>query len=318
MVNPLISILIPAYNVEKYIVECLDSVVNQSYRNLQIVIVDDGSTDGTGEICDKYAESDSRIEVYHIQNGGVANARNILLSKIKGAYFLFVDSDDKINHKTIEFLVEKTRGGLMDMVTYEMYKPPYTPQFEEISEKEYTRQEIIKEFIKHTRINGSLCIKLIKTSVIKFSRFRGDISYGEDALFCWELLQNINRISVTDAPLYFYRMSPISLSHRKWTPEGKGSGDKVWKEITKDVEKKYPQFRGIVYSRTALNTMWSLLFASRSNYPKDDHIKERQRFINSHVFDLIKLPLAGFKQLMATIVVGRWYGGAKIINKLLG
>ena len=92
-----ISIIIPVYNVENYIDECLKSVVNQTYKNIQIIIVNDGSTDNSGIICDQWAEVDSRISVYHKKNGGLSSARNVGLAEVSGGYIVFVDSDDVLD-----------------------------------------------------------------------------------------------------------------------------------------------------------------------------------------------------------------------------
>ncbi len=317
MNQPLISVLIPAYNVEKYLPQCLDSIINQTYTNLQIVIVDDGSKDGTGEICDTYAEKDSRIEIYHIPNGGVANARNFLLSKIKGDYFLFVDADDWILPDTIQFLYGKINHYEAEIATCEMFKDSNFDGKVNFNEEVLDKDSFVKEFLKHNKVNGSLCNKLVKASLVKDNRFVKNISYGEDALFCWGLVRDLNGVVLTDAPKYFYRMNGTSLSHQKWTPEGKGSGKKVWDAIREDVKINYPQFLSILNSRTALECMWALIFASGSDYPQDSHIRERQKFINQHIFDLTKYRLGGFKQYLAALFVGRSYRAGKLINKLL-
>ena len=92
----LISVIVPVYNAEKYLRECLDSIVNQTYKNIEIILVDDGSTDGSGAICDEYADKDVRIKVYHIPNGGASNDRNLGIDNADGEYLMFVDSDDII------------------------------------------------------------------------------------------------------------------------------------------------------------------------------------------------------------------------------
>lgn len=319
MDKPFVSILIPAYNVEKYLRECLDSVINQTYRNLQIVIVDDGSKDSTGEICNEYASKDNRIEVYHISNGGVANARNVLLSKIKGDYFLFVDSDDWIEADTVDVLVHKMLTHDVDLVGFKSVKSDYYSNACKVAEVEdfYVKDKFIEEFIKHNKINGALWNKFFKYSLVKGNRFRKEISYGEDALFCWQLIQDINKVLITNIPKYHHRLHDASISKRKWTPEGNGSGKIVWDTIREDVIKMYPKYIGLVNARCALMYMWDLLFATRSNYPKDTHIKERQRFINSHIIDLTRFQLAGIKQYLTALFLGRWYGLGKIITRFM-
>lgn len=326
MDNPLVSILIPAYNVEKYISQCLDSVVNQTYRNLQIVIVDDGSKDSTAKICDEYASKDNRIEVYHIPNGGVANARNVLLSKIKGDYFLFVDSDDWIEVDTVEFLIDKAVGQKADIVIcgYTVVHDDFITSgsintFYNYNEELYDKESLVLEFIKHNKIKGALWNKLIRSSLIGDNIVRTEISYGEDALLFWKFISNVNKVIYTDNPKYFYRMNnALSITRQEWTPEGKGSGKIVWDTIREDVIREYPQYTSLVNAKCAIMDMWSLLCASRANYPRDMHIKECQKFINTHVGDLSRNRwLSGTKQYLTALLLGRWYGAGKIINKFM-
>ena len=107
MNNPLVSVIVPVYNVAPYLEQCLDSIVNQRYRNLEIILVDDGSTDESGAICDRYAEQDGRIQVVHKENGGQSSARNVALDMMTGEWVLFVDSDDWIELNTLELLFEQ-------------------------------------------------------------------------------------------------------------------------------------------------------------------------------------------------------------------
>lgn len=103
--NILVSVVLPIYNVEKYLPKCLDTIINQSYRRIEILLVDDGATDSSGDICEQYAKKDNRIRVFHKKNGGLSDARNYALDYIKGEYIAFVDSDDYVNEKYIEVLL---------------------------------------------------------------------------------------------------------------------------------------------------------------------------------------------------------------------
>ena len=127
----LISVLVPVYNVEKYLVECLDSILNQTYGNLEVLIVDDGSTDDTGSICDEYAKMDKRIRVIHKRNEGQAIARNMLIEKAKGEYYVFVDSDDIVTPtyvETLHTLIIKYNCKIAVSVleTFKDGSPPYS------------------------------------------------------------------------------------------------------------------------------------------------------------------------------------------------
>lgn len=322
MNNPLVSILLPVYNTSAYLRQCLDSVLAQTYTNLQVVLVDDGSKDNSLEICQQYATKDSRIEVYHQENQGVATARNVLLSKIKGDYFLFVDSDDWIEPLMVEYLLSRALAYKADMVTCGMVKNDAEPSTT-AHEKSCTQDEVIKEFLRHVNFNGSLCNKFTNVTLLHNEpRFHRGISYGEDALFCWELLKEAKGgIVVTDKQLYHYRMNAASLSHLNWTPEKKGSGSITWRLISEDACKLYPQYADIVNARYAIEDMWGLYYASLANYSYDEEIAKRQKHVRES-FGLIKH--SGFvskNKLFFAWITCRWYGFGwvlRFIRKLKG
>lgn len=113
--QPLVSIIIPVYNTETYLRACLDSVVNQSYKNLEIILINDGSTDSSKQICDEYARNDARITVFHIENSGPSVARNLGLDTAKGEYFAFIDSDDMYHYQFIEILMSGFTDNTIDV-----------------------------------------------------------------------------------------------------------------------------------------------------------------------------------------------------------
>ena len=114
--TPLVSIVIPVYNVSRYLAQCLESVIHQSYHNIEIIIIDDGSTDGSGSLCDSFARSDDRIRVFHTENRGLASARNLGMEKCTGSYLMFIDSDDWIELHTVETLLNFAQKYNADIV----------------------------------------------------------------------------------------------------------------------------------------------------------------------------------------------------------
>lgn len=154
--NPLVSILSPCYKVEKYLPKCLDTIIGQTYSNLQIVLIDDGSKDGTWDIMQKYAAKDSRIEIYHQENQGVAATRNNLLDKVKGDFVLFVDSDDWMELTMVESLLAIHKQSDADIVVCDMVKNDNTPNLSDRSYTSYNQKQIVKAFLEHTWLNGSL------------------------------------------------------------------------------------------------------------------------------------------------------------------
>lgn len=308
MINPpLVTVLSPCYNVEKFLPQCLASLISQTYGNLQIVLMDDGSKDGTWNIMQKYANKDSRIEIYHQENQGVAITRNNLLDKVKGDLVLFVDSDDWVELTMVEALVQIQQQSGADMVVCGMVKNDQTPNLHDRSYTPYNQDQIVKAFLEHTWLNGSLCNKLVKTSLLHNERFRSGISYGEDALFCWHLLQHVKSVAVCKLQLYHYRMNETSLSHQKWTPEKKGSGTIVWRTITSETQKWYPHYVDTARSRWAIEDFWGLYYASLSCYPYDKHIKERQINIKRNLRLMVKSNLVSKNKLFTALVLAFCY-----------
>lgn len=317
MNNPLVSILLPVYNTSAYLHQCLDSVLAQTYTNLQVVIVDDGSKDNSLEICQQYAAKDSRIEVYHQENQGVATTRNVLLSKIKGDYFLFVDSDDWIELDMVQYLVTQSIQEGADMVTCGMVKNDDTPSVS-FNVDRWTQEYAVKEFLRHVSFNGSLCNKLISVSLLcNKPQFNPQISYGEDALVCWELIKEAKKgIVVTNRQLYHYRMNGASLSHANWTPEKKGSGSKVWELISNDANKLYPQYADVVNARYAIEDMWGLYYASLANYPHDEEITKRQKHVRESFNFIKRSGLVSKNKLFFGWICSRWYGFGWILRMI--
>ena len=133
--NPLVSVIIPVYNVEKYLKQCVDSVIGQTYRDLEIILVDDGSTDHSGDMCDKYAEKDYRVKVIHKENGGASSARNIGIAVVSGEYVYMPDSDDYIDTYCIEKLLNCAMENNADLVFFNAYS--FTDGSNELSKRNY-------------------------------------------------------------------------------------------------------------------------------------------------------------------------------------
>lgn len=221
MNNNLISVIIPVYNVKDYLNDCLESIINQSYKELEIIIIDDGSNDGSELICDTYKEKDSRIRVYHIENSGVSNARNIGLDVASGSYVTFVDSDDLIDERAIEILVNYIDKYNSDCVICGCNVFEYTKLIDKnrvfLSYKELVyRQEKILDalFYMEHPFKGieltSVWGKLYKMEHIKNIRFDKRMTIGEDFLFNYYALNTVNNAVIIEAPLYNYRFRPSS------------------------------------------------------------------------------------------------------------
>jgi len=211
MSEPLVSVVLPIYKVEAFLKECVNSVINQTYKNLEIFLVDDGSPDSCPELCDSYAETDSRIKVIHKINGGLSDARNAAIDVCTGEYITFVDSDDVIHPSMIEALMK-----------------PVIEQQVEISAGSYsnfTDNYIINDLIEASQImtfeqltEKPLYItawgKIYKTCLFENIRYpKGKLH--EDEFTTWKLLDKAEKIAYTPAPLYFYRQREGSIIAQK-------------------------------------------------------------------------------------------------------
>lgn len=303
--KPLVSILVPCYCVEEYLPQCVESIIVQTYKNLQIVLIDDGSKDNTWSILKYYASSDSRIEVYHQENQGVAATRNNLLDKIKGDYFLFVDSDDWIEPEMVEFLVKKSDESKADVVSCSTVIND-KPQTSEYIEHLYANEDAIREFLCHTKVRGQLWNKLIKKEFLSGLQFDTSVSYGEDALMCWSIIKRLDSFLYTDRKLYHYRMVDSSLSHEVFGDK-KLSGHWVWEKICEDVELFYPQFLYIAQARHCIEDTLLLRDAAHCGYKDLKNVRMLQHTVRQYWCCLNKVNITSLKMKIYTFLACRSY-----------
>ncbi|MBQ8658079.1 MAG: glycosyltransferase [Clostridia bacterium] len=219
----LISVIIPVHNVEKYLFECVDSVLKQTYQNLEILLIDDGSTDGSGNLCDEYAEKDSRIKVVHKENGGVSSARNVGLDLAKGEYITFIDSDDYVSGNYVQALYENLKENGSDLA-FCKYAHKYENDMQ--NSKEHFPSKIIVDtssvdFIKFfsrfislkNNIMGACWRILFSREILRGLSFNTQIRIAEDLLFVLQVIKKAKTLSFINKELYFYRINKKSAVH---------------------------------------------------------------------------------------------------------
>ncbi len=312
-----VSILIPCYNVDRFLQKCVGSITSQTYGNLQIVIIDDGSTDNTWPIMQTLASSDSRIEIYRQDNHGVAYTRNKLLSLVGGEYVLFVDSDDWLESDMVEFLLNSVVSHKADVAICGIVKndTPVRPDYEE---RIMDMAETVKKFLFHKELKGSLCNKLIKTSLLHNLSFDPSIGYGEDALFCWQVFQRVNKVVLTDKELYHYRMNQTSISHNSFGKQ-KLSGHITWQIINEESSKWWPQYLEIAQARWGLEDMYLIRQAGQSYYTNLNDIRPLQKNVRRFIPQMKSIGLLSGKEVFNASMMSRWYGYAILyhwLNKL--
>lgn len=202
--TPKISIIVPVYKAEKYIRRCLDSILYQTYEDFEVILVDDGSPDKSGEICDEYAQKEKRIRVIHKVNGGVASARQCGIDNVRGVYTMHIDPDDWIEHNTLERMYSKIIETDSDLLIADYY---INSKDKEIYEKETISNLNNEAILKGILYGNNCCLwnKLIKTDIYKKNKinFIKDIDYGEDFLFLIQVLQT-KRLKITYLQEAFY------------------------------------------------------------------------------------------------------------------
>ena len=292
----LISVIVPVYNVEAYLQECLDSILGNTYRNLEIILVDDGSPDNCGRICDEYAEKDGRIRVIHQKNKGLVGARNAGLAAAAGEYVSFIDSDDAVSPFFYEYMMKAMTMEQADCVacearnrkealcseadsTFSLYT---TAQYEQMLAV-ITNAPAIRQI---TWTGCNVWNKLYKTSCIK-SPFNPECLMCEDLRFNYDNLKNCKTLSVLSLPLYFYRVNPDGImgTYRKRSshPEYGICHARLWAELAAgsyadQALQTYLQGRALYMAHGALLRIW----ASGKRKEHQDYTKTVRRMAKQY------------------------------------
>ena len=221
MENKKVSIIVPVYNVELYIESCLDSLLNQTYSDYEIILINDGSTDGSIEICNKY--NDKKIKKINQTNKGVSIARNVGISYATGQYIMFVDADDMVSKNYIENLVASMEKYNTDMVickyTKEEDKLVNNESSQNVEGKIINANIVLESMIENNLKEGYLWNKIFKKSIINENdlKFKDGVTVWEDLYFVMEYLSKADKICTINETLYYYRTREGSAVNRKET-----------------------------------------------------------------------------------------------------
>uniref|UniRef100_UPI004055FB40 glycosyltransferase family 2 protein n=1 Tax=Alistipes sp. TaxID=1872444 RepID=UPI004055FB40 len=212
---PKVSISVPVYNMERHICQCLDSLINQTLKDIEIIIVDDGSSDGSPLICDSYANKDNRIKVIHKHNGGSASARQCGLEYCTGEYYTVCDSDDWLDWDFCEIMYKKAIEYDADVVLSQYYANYPDGKSVKCGSYEYSTQEQYICDVMSRKIDPMTCSKLIRAKLFRDYdiSYKEGINLGEDALILYKLLKHPLHIVSVDRAFYHYRRDMTSLSY---------------------------------------------------------------------------------------------------------
>lgn len=306
-----ISVVVPVYNTEEYLPRCLDSILSQTYKDLEIILVNDGSTDSSGEICNLYSQQDDRIKVIHKENGGLSSARNIAIEISRGNYIVFVDSDDWIVEDIYEHCVDVAETMKCDVVDFQCVftngeiintNSIITNKIELVEGKEILRDYLLRGQTEKSPFSS--CRKLYKRELFATVRFpEGKIN--EDIATNYKVLMNCNRIAHTSKIGYFYFQDS-----RSTTRNGLKKRDFDLLDACKELKKlsqneEYQDIKYLVnvkYVRSYFSLLAKVAFYGISDCTlnRKEVIRSLSRKIRGNYFLLMRSPMPFNRKIMVT------------------
>lgn len=284
---PRISIIVPVYKVEKYLDRCVNSLLAQTFEDFEIILVDDGSPDNCGKMCDDWALKDSRIRVIHKENGGLSSARNAGLKEVVGEFIYFMDSDDWVEPQMLEHLLnllEKYPEAQMAQCRYTMDKEEnyVTKQPKEVIEI-YDSKRMWEYFfrIRGEASNNSVCFKLYHADFLKGFAFVETLN--EDVEASYEFFHRANKMVLTNLCLCHYFVNPSGITQSKFSKRDLQYLD-VWSRVVKRTEVEHPEYLKYakIYQKRANFTMLSKMVIKGYD-KKDEFLSQTYRNLKSQV-----------------------------------
>jgi glycosyltransferase involved in cell wall biosynthesis len=262
MVNKLVSIIIPVYNSKKYILKCLNSVINQTYKNIEVILIDDGSTDETVKIIENAYKYDNRVKIYNQKNSGPSSARNNGISKAKGEYIFFIDSDDYIDKYVIENLISHYKEDYLNGVNYKIIN---NEKIKKIVRDDCIIDQMYEKIVDGS-IGGFIWGYIFEREKIKSIKFDSEINYMEDMIFLLEYCKQVNGVHYNKNSFYNYLLNEASISH---------SSDNILKNI-----------KAINY---VIKKIKSYFFYNKLEISNSNLIKIKIRLIDSEIGKITKV-----------------------------
>jgi glycosyltransferase involved in cell wall biosynthesis len=274
MVNPLVSVIVPVYKVEPYLRKCVDSIIAQTYTNLEIILVDDGSPDDCGKICDEYAERDERVRVVHKENGGLSDARNAALDIMRGEYVAFVDSDDWVLPNYVKDMYEnllKYESDISLSGTVYVYENDKKNMVLAINNVDglYTQKEAVENLFYQKGIYPSAYSKLYKAELFKNIRYpKGRLN--EDSAITYKIFCICDKISFSKASNYYYLQRTGSIENSGFLHRRMDAIDIV-DEMLAWISENKPEYKNAAVCRfIGMNLrIYRELIKSKGNFPAE-------------------------------------------------
>lgn len=314
MINPLISVIVPCYKVENYLSKCIKSIINQTYSNLEIFLVDDGSPDNTGKICEEYAIQDKRIKVIHKENGGLSDARNVAIDIATGEYILFIDSDDYVSPNHIEHLFEMITKAKAD-IAIEWLQPFYEgtePIIDSLNgKKEFivNADDALINMFYQKDFDTNACAKLYKHNLFDNVRYPKGWLY-EDLPTTYKLILKSKKIIYSNYKSYYYLLRKNSIEGMPFKPLKYESCIKIINQLEKDRNNMNPKVQKALDCRVA-----SFAFHLLLEIPKKEAEKRQElmKIIRAKRTKVIMDSKARMKTRIACFLT---FGGQNLIDRL--
>lgn len=283
----LVSIIVPVYNVAQYLERCLISLTGQTYKNIEIILVDDGSTDLSGKLCDIWQEKDNRIQVIHKANGGLSDARNHGLQKASGAYICFTDSDDWIDLKFIEVMLGAAVDTESDIVECDYLctdgsEPVRHNCATEYDYRVFAGKECFRRFLTNDFF-VSACNKLYRKEVLENQFFLKGV-YHEDEYWTYKIFSKAQKVCRLYYTGYFYFQRNGSIVHSKPSLKRLTDAFGAGKERIDFIERHYPEYASIGYSKMMYTCMYLFNEARCSEIPQRLALQEEMVFYFRTIF----------------------------------
>ncbi len=299
--EPLISVIIPVYNVEPYLAQCLNSVISQTYKRIDIVIVDNGSTDGSNKIINKYAEKDKRINIIREKNKGISYARNAGLKNAKGSLITYIDPDDSVVNDYIEILYNAITDNNSDIAIAGHITRYPKRDYIHVCDKDMTisGKEACDRLLYDNGIDTSLWAKIFKTSeAIKHPFPNGQ--FFEDTAITGKLLADAKKISIIAKPIYYYNKREKSITTSSFSME-KLDLIKSTKEVVKYISKKYPDMQKGCNRRLLYSYLSTAAQLTKDKKPNNRIKQTLVSYIRKNAIILLKDKRIPFKDKLGTI-----------------
>lgn len=311
----IVSVIVPVYNVEKYLRRCVDSILNQTYQNIEIILVDDGSPDNCGAICDDYQNTDYRVKVIHKKNGGLSDARNVAISQTSGEYITFVDSDDWVSPYYVEHLYKAVSMWQADLGSswfenvFDKQVPQSKSEMELVKCECLTSKECLKKLLYQDGVETSAWGKIYKRELFKQLRYPVGKLY-EDIPVTYQAIKMSNRIAVISNIDYYYFQRTDSIQYQQFNLN-KLDGVFHCRQLMESVKWDYPELSSAAECRY-FSTVCNILFqihATEFEQQKNELWSEVKKYRKNVLLDN-----AGRKKARLAALLS--FGGYNLLSKV--